>query len=274
MIDRPEWDGGAKVGPYLMGKRYRGVVSKGLGRIYQAHHMETGAPALVVMPGPPRDWRPNGGWSVRARSEGFFPPFLALEVEQAPRDEPWAMQELGNLLQRLGASVARLEEQPEAGAREHLLGPPRKPEHRFIRDHRPGLLMSIWACAMAALAGTAVMLWPRPPEPSEAKHAPPLAAAALTEPILWLDQGYEPPLVIGYPPLEAPLLGQRKPPCELPSVELRGHCWVQLAHNWPCPRGSALHEGRCYLPVSERKPVPGVLLPCAAPAPLTRGTCC
>ena len=260
MSDKPEWDGGSKVGPYLMGKRFRGVVSKGLGRIYQAHHLETGAPALVVMPGPPRDWRPNGGWSVRARSEGFFPPFFALEVEQAPRDEPWAMLELGNLLQRLGASVARLEEQPAAGGREHLLSPPRKFEPRFT-DPRRGVLMGIWACAMAALAGTAVMLWPRPPEPSEPKHAPPLAMAVLTEPVTWIDLVHETPTVIGYPLPDAPIKGQRKPPCESPSVEIRGGCWVPLEYKPPCPRSSAEHEGKCYMPVRETPREPQALLP-------------
>ncbi|HEX5751179.1 MAG TPA: hypothetical protein VFZ09_33455 [Archangium sp.] len=131
-----------------------------------------------------------------------------------------------------------------------------------------------WACAMTALAGSAVLLWPRPPEPSAAKHASTVAETALSEPLLFLDQGNETPVVIGYPLPEAPFPGQRKPPCEPPSEELHGHCWVRIAHALPCPRGTGVHEGGCYLPVSDNRPAPRQLLPCEEPRALTRWTCC
>lgn len=120
--------------------------------------------------------------------------------------------------------------------------------------------MGVWACAMTALAGSAVMLWPPPSGPSGTKHAPTVAAAALAEPVYLIEVGYETPVVIGHPLPEAPFKGQRKPPCELPLVELHGHCWVQMAHDLPCPRGSGVHEGRCYLPVSEKRPEPSALM--------------
>ncbi|MFE8603818.1 hypothetical protein [Archangium violaceum] len=137
--------------------------------------------------------------------------------------------------------------------------------------HRPGMSMSTRARAMAALAGSAMMLWPPPPEPSESKHAPTVAVVALLEPVTRVGPEYEAPVLIGCPVLETPIQGQRKPPCKAPAVEFRGHCWVRLAHEWPCPRGTAVHEGRCYTPVSERTPGPGALSPRERPRNAPRG---
>ncbi|WNG62291.1 hypothetical protein F0U59_52045 [Archangium gephyra] len=138
--------------------------------------------------------------------------------------------------------------------------------------HRPGMFMSTRARAMAALAGSAMMLWPPPPEPSESKHAPTVAAAALLEPVTRAGPEYEAPMLIGCPLLETPpIQGQRKPPCKAPAVEFRGHCWVRLSHEWPCPRGTAMHEGRCYMPLSERTPGPGALSPRKSPRTASRG---
>lgn len=44
---------------------------------------------------------------------------------------------------------------------------------------------------------------------------------------------------------------------ERSQVELAGGCWVKTDHPLPCPRGKQWeHEGRCWLPVAEAKPVP------------------
>jgi hypothetical protein len=256
MSDTPEWDGG-KLGPYLVGKRHRGT-GMGLGRLYQAHNTETGAPAMVLMPGRPGDWRPLGGWTVRATSEGF-PPFLALEVEQAPQEDAAALQELTMILQRLGTAVARIEDRPDAHA--HLTSQPRPSEPRNTEPRRRGLLTATWAFAMAAVAAAGVLLWPRPPEPTGATHAHALAAAVPAEPVTLIDMEDDTPPLIGYPMPDAPFKGQRKPPCKEPAVEIRDGCWVQLAHKPPCPKSTAEYEGKCYMPVSEKKPEPRALLP-------------
>ncbi|MCY1083275.1 protein kinase [Archangium lansingense] len=256
MSDTPEWDGG-KLGPYFVGKRHRGT-GMGLGRLYQAHNSETGAPAVVLMPGHPGDWRPLGGWTVRATSEAV-PPFLALEVEHAPREDPRALQELTMLLQRLGTAMARLEDRPDSYA--HLTGQPRLPEPKHPAPRRRGLLTGAASFAMAAVAAAGVLLWPQPPEPTETKQSHALAEAAIKESFIFVDMEDGNLPVIGYPMPDGPIKGQRKPPCELPSVELRSGCWVQLAHKPPCPRSTAEHEGKCYMPVSEKKPEPRALLP-------------
>lgn len=258
MSDTPEWDGG-QLGPYRVGKRHRGT-GLGLGRLHQAHNTETGAPAVVLMPGRPGDWRPLGGWTVRATSESF-PPFLALEVEQAPGNVSGALQELTMMLQRLSTAMARLEDRPDAIAHLALAGQPLPPEPKPPEPRRRGLLTGAAAFAMASVAAAGVLLWPRPPEPIAPTRAPALAAASLKEPFTFIDMEDGSLPVIGYPMPDGPIKGQRKPPCELPSVEIRGGCWVPLAYKPPCPRSTAEHGGQCYMPVSEKRPEPRALLP-------------
>lgn len=258
MSDTPEWDGGP-LGPYRVGKRYRST-GLGLGRLFQAHHLETGAPAVVLMPGRPGDWRPLGGWTVRVTSQSV-PPFLALEVEQAPGNVAGALQELTMLLQRLSTAMARLEDRPDANAHLTLPVQPQAPEPKPPPPRRRGLLLGAWAFAMASLAGAAVLLGSPPPEPAGEKHAPALAGAAIVEPFSFADLQDDSPPVIGYPMPDAPIKGQRKAPCPHPSVEIRGGCWVPLEYKPPCPISTAEHEGKCYMPVSEKKPEPRALLP-------------
>jgi len=259
MSDTPEWDGGP-LGPYRVGKRYRGT-GLGLGRLFQAHHLETGAPAVVLMPGRPGDWRPLGGWTVRVTS-GSVPPFLALEVEQAPGNVAGALQELTMMLQRLSTAMARLEDRPDANAHLTLPGQPQPPEPTPPPPRRRGLLMGVWAFAMAALAGAAVLLGSPPPEPTGEKHAPALAAPVPTEPVTFIDTRDATPTVIGYPMPDAPFKEQKKPPClKGTEVEVRGGCWVPLEYKPPCPISTAEHEGKCYMPVGKKPPEPRALLP-------------
>ena len=63
MSDKPEWKGG-RIGPYEIGKRYPGIAEEE-GRLYEARHLETGEPALAVMPGTDEDWRTSQPWDVR-----------------------------------------------------------------------------------------------------------------------------------------------------------------------------------------------------------------
>lgn len=257
MSDTPEWDGG-QLGPHRVGKRYRGT-GLGLGRLYQAHNTETGAPAVVLMPGRPGDWRPLGGWTVRVTSQSV-PPFLALEVEHAPGNVAGALQELTMMLQRLSTAMARLEDRPDAHAHLTLPGLPQAPEPPPPR--RRGLLLGAWAFMMASAAAAGVLLWPRPPEPTGEKHAPALAGAAIVEPFTFADVQDDAPPVIGYPMPDAPIKGQRKAPCpKEATVEIRGGCWVTLEAKPPCPISTAEHEGKCYMPVSEKRPEPRALLP-------------
>ncbi len=252
MGDTPSWSGG-KLGPYHMGRRYRDTGAD-LGRIYAAHNVETGATALVLTPGRLDEWRGRGGWSVRA-TEGASPPYLALEVEHAPRDGASTLQELTLMLHRLAGALARVEDRKDANAhltREPL---PRPAESKASRKH--WLRAGVGTLAAAALAAVTVMLWPRSPEPTGVKHSAGLAAEAMDEASTWVDRQDTTPMLIGYPMPDGPLKGQMKPPClKGTEVEIRGGCWVTMEQRAPCPKGSAEHQGKCYVPVREKTPEP------------------
>jgi hypothetical protein len=253
MGDTPSWNGG-KLGPYHLGRRYRDTGAD-LGRIYEAHNVETGGRALVLTPGRSHEWSPLTGWSVRVTG-GAFPPFLVLEVEQAPRGEASALQELTLMFHRLAGALARVEHRPDTQA--HLT---REPVPRpLVRkaSRRPWLLAGVGTLLAAVVT---VAFWPRAPGPSGTKHPSGLAQVALDEPSTWVDLQDATPMPIGYPMPEGPLKGQMKPPCLPAAVELRGGCWVQMKQDAPCPKGSAEHEGKCYVPVREKTPEPRSLQP-------------
>jgi hypothetical protein len=192
---------------------------------------------------------------VRVTGEAF-PPFLALEVEQAPRDKASALQELTLVFHRLAGALARLEDRPDVRA--HLTREPLPRPSARKASRRPWLLAAAGALTAAVVA---LALWPRAPTPAGTKHAGGLAQAALEEPSTWVDLQDATPMSIGYPMPEGPLKGQMKPPCLPAAVELRGGCWVQMKQDAPCPKGSAEHEGKCYVPVREKTPEPRSLQP-------------
>src|SRR5690349_1572418 len=57
MSDTPDWKG-RRLGPYLVGERFRFPnIPEDEGRLHAAHHVETGEPALVLVPGVGDEWR-------------------------------------------------------------------------------------------------------------------------------------------------------------------------------------------------------------------------
>ncbi|WP_163869616.1 hypothetical protein [Myxococcus eversor] len=59
---------------------------------------------------------------------------------------------------------------------------------------------------------------------------------------------------------DGPLAGQAHPPCrgttELPQVELRGGCWVQLQQPKDDAQGVFHHEGKYYMPAAQERVPP------------------
>jgi hypothetical protein len=76
-----------RLGPYRLGRRHRSKnpEMEELGQLYEAHHVHTDAPALVLVPGPGpgESGEPEEDWKVRVTAQAR-PPYMALEVEQAP----------------------------------------------------------------------------------------------------------------------------------------------------------------------------------------------
>ncbi|WNG21267.1 hypothetical protein [Cystobacter fuscus] len=233
---------GDRIGPYRLGRRYRGT-DPGEGAIHEAHHVETGAPALVVLPGENEDGRPRSAWSVRAEGS-IHPPYQAVHVEQTPQGRA-SLHDLTLLLIRLAGATAHIENRKDARA--HFT------RVRFYVRLRRQVLR--WGLAGAAAAGVALALRPHAPEPMETR-------AAIDEPIAFTNRPGTTPPFIGYPMPEAPFKEQARPPC-IPDaeVEIRGGCWTPHARTAPCPRSTAEYQGKCYVPVKKPEPTPNSLQP-------------
>lgn len=234
------------LGPFRLIKRYthRRLVPgiHEVGRVYEARHVLTENPALVVIPGERAPVEPLEEWRVRLRCQAF-PPYFSLEVEQAP--ESGRLYQLRGMLELLGSAIAGLVNEEEA--RDHLtaLAAPRD-ERRF----RLAVIGSVVFLLSVHLflryqvvqregntpdGGSAALV-------HEAENpAPTLANEAASDP--------EP---IAYPLPEKPFSDQARAPCKTKQgeVEINGGCWVELARRPPCFDDQAEYGGKCYLPIS------------------------
>ncbi|MFY0564651.1 hypothetical protein ACN28E_12420 [Archangium lansingense] len=253
MAEKKTWKGG-RLGPFHLGKRYKNV-GVDLGRLYAAHNVHTGDAALVVMPGDRTDWEPDESWRLRATAESE-PPYLALEVEQAPASG--RLPDLSNMLDLLTSAVERLEKNEEARA--HLTGGSVSAWKRWV-GRMKRLLRSprgLMVASLTVLALGALLLWPLFWGDSEGPNGERASAGALavTEipapAMVDLDTASVP--AITYPLPARPFSDQAKAPCFPKSgeVEINGGCWVELAKRPPCYEDQAEYQGKCYMPVSAK----------------------
>lgn len=249
MADKEFWKGG-RLGAFHLGRRYKDIRAD-LGRVYEAHDVHSGAPAVVVMPGQKTGWEPTEAWRVQISSY-VAPPHVSLKVEQAPATG--SLPELADMLDLATSVVEHLEKKD--AARAHLTREPIGPWRRWTGRARR-LLRSRWMMA-ASLATVAVgmALWLRPPAP-RTEHPSVLTgdeATHVSAPSLsLLDGGAALPAGIAFPMPDKPIPKQAKPPCrpQRGEVEINGGCWVVLEKRPPCEE-TAEYKGRCYLPVGER----------------------
>ena len=265
MASESRWKGG-RLGPFHLGRRYKDKdVGGDLGRIYEAHNVETGAAALVLMPGKRAGWEPEESWRVRAFAQ-VTPPYVALEVEQAPPSGK--LPELADMLDLLTSAVERLEKQ--VGARAHLTRAPvglmKRWAGRLRRMHRSrGAVALVFLALVSAVLGGMLWLGSSGPENSEAaKHSGMGAAETALElplaPALIVEG---PGASIAYPLPQKPFSNQAKPPCKSrrSEVVINGGCWIALEHRPPCDEDVAEYQGKCYLPVSSERRSPEALPP-------------
>lgn len=254
MSDIPEWKGG-RIGPYHVGERYHGIPSDE-GHIYEAHHIETRASALVVMPGKDENWSTSHPWSIRVTGVSS-PASLVLEVGKAPQSEGSVLHALTLMLIRLSGAMALIEDREDARA------------HVTRRALLPGRRQRVmkWGfmgMGVALAAGLALILWPHTPKDKDQRHASTGSAqAARDEPIAFTDtQDTSLPSVIGYPMPEVPFKEQKRPPCiPVTETEIRGGCWTQHKLDAPCPRSTAEYQGKCFMPVKKPDPQPRSIQP-------------
>jgi len=249
-----------RVGPYTVQKGYRGL-GEGSGRVYEAVNVETGAPAVVVAPGPSGDWQPEADWAVRATA-ATHPPHLVLEVERAP--DGGQLPELTLMLHRLAGAASRLEGRPDAAA--HLGRRPQQVARRRRRPHRvrAPLFLALWAPCFAA-----VWLWGvcGGTQPATEISTPVLADLAAPEllsavpDVLPVSGAVDVGGIIGRDMPKQPFPGQKRSPCTPRSqVEINGACWMVLELKPPCPEDVVEHGGKCYVPVFTAPPVPSSIL--------------
>lgn len=115
------------------------------------------------------------------------------------------------------------------------------------------------ALAIAALVLAAFILVALPPRrpvtaPTESFEAP----VPMQESTPTADAGALRQVVLGRLPPPGPnqlRAGQCDP--DQAQVEINGGCWLETKKPPPCPRGKLWeHEGRCWIPVAQAKPVP------------------
>ncbi|HEX8440445.1 hypothetical protein [Archangium sp.] len=241
------------VGPLRIGRRSKHAAAE-LGHIHQARNVETGAPALVMMPGPRPTWAPKKSWRVRASFQAT-PPFISLEVEQAPASG--SLKELATLLTLLLAALDAVGD--NARMRAHLT---REPMGRWLRPLPLKALVAV-GLAVLVLGGSFWLLGtgnrelaPSTPTPSTPGFGE-LADAGRPSPVL-VDGAPRSPTGIAYPLPDKPFSDQARPPCRTrrDEVAINGGCWMALERRPPCHEDQAEYQGKCYVPVGLRGPRP------------------
>jgi hypothetical protein len=251
-----------RLGPYRLGRRHGSKGSEeDLGRLYEAHNVHTDKPALVLVPGPGECGASEEDWSVRVTTRDR-PPYVALEVEQAPATG--GLAGLAGLFEMLTRLMERMEWSDEA--RRHLTHPPEGRLKRWASGARrvmeKGLDYSI-EVLIVALVLVMIAAHVRAHFDSQRGEQQETGGVAVQvveggrAPTL-VDTGDDSPAGITYPLPAKPFSDQAKAPC-LPKkgeVEINGGCWKTLEKRPPCYEDDAEYQGKCYAPVSARSRKP------------------
>jgi hypothetical protein len=115
-------------------------------------------------------------------------------------------------------------------------------------NHTPNAVQALIAVFIFGAALVAVSQ-----KPPKARVEPSLEAPVPLQKWTTADAGT---LVLGAIPSPGPNQKRKCDP-DRAEQEINGGCWVETTTPPPCPRGKQWeHEGRCWLPVAEAKPVP------------------
>ncbi|REG26031.1 hypothetical protein ATI61_112126 [Archangium gephyra] len=248
---------GERLGPFQLGRRCKHASAE-LGHIHEARNVQTGAPALVMMPGPRPSWGSKKNWQVRASFQSV-PPFIALEVERAPASGRLA--ELAELFTLLLAALEAVGS--NARMRAHLTG---SPMGQYVRHP---WLKGLVAAGLAVLVLAGGFWWgmgTRPVGPSTALPSAPglgeLADAGISSSFL-VDGEVQGRTGIAYPLPDKPFSNQVRPPCRTKAdhVAINGGCWIAIERRPPCDEDHAEYQGKCYIPIMKAPRPPQSLSP-------------
>jgi hypothetical protein len=246
---------GVRLGPFQLGKRHKHASAE-LGHIHEARNVHTGAPALVMLPGPRPTWGPKKNWQVRASFQ-VTPAFIALEVERAPVSGRLA--ELADLLTLLLAGLEAV--RGNVRMRALLTGTPmgqwmRRPPLKALVA--AGLVVLALGGGLWLSSGTRPMSSPTPP-PSTSGIGE--LADAGSPAFFLIDGEVQGPTGIAYPVPDKPYPNQVRPPCRKSQVAINGGCWVALEQRPPCDEAHAEYQGKCYMPLMKAPRPPQSLSP-------------
>ncbi|MBM7113930.1 hypothetical protein [Archangium primigenium] len=238
--------GGARWGPFVLGRRCKHAAGE-LGDIYEAVHVDTGAPALVMIPRPESKWRPRRDWRTRTFVQ-TSPPLLAKVVEAAPNQG-----RLPDLTESESVLLAGFEALSHDGRmRTYLTG-------GLLGRHKWWPVVAGLAVAgMALLVLGGCVGWMSRGRTAEAPVLAPVVHVIL-------DSEQRAPFLtdgeahgvngIAYPLPDKPFQNQAKAPCpgDRDELAINGGCWVVLKRKPPCHKDQAEYQGECYLPVSSNR---------------------
>ncbi|WNG22893.1 protein kinase [Cystobacter fuscus] len=201
---------GSRLGPYFLDRRHPDS-DPTLGHIYEAHHVETGAPALVLVPAASARV-PRAAWTVRSRSE-VSPPYFAVEVESSPGASTRALHELTLLYIGLSGAMASVEDREDTAT---FLS------HASRSTPRPSPRRRALTVGLATLGGLALgigmmLLWPRPPAPMDAPMEEQEVVTVSGEAVNWATI-------------------ERRAPCGRGYAEYQGKCYMPVKDLPPEPR--------------------------------------
>jgi hypothetical protein len=245
MSDASEWKG-RRLGPYQIGERYP-EIPEDEGRLYEAHHVETGEPALVVMPGTGDNWHTSTPWSTQT-TRFTEPDALVVHPKRSNGAKLPTFHEMTLGFIRLAGALSQLDGREDIRA--HFTR-----ALRLISSRHKAKRWGLAGAGLALAAGLALLLWPRPTEQPKTGDTPAES--------IFFSEGQDLSLpAIAYPMPETPFKEQRRPPC-MPEaeVEIRGGCWTPHKRDAPCPRSTAEYQGKCYVPVKKPDPQPRSVQP-------------
>ncbi len=237
--------GGARWGPFVLGRRCKHAAGE-LGDIYEAVHVDTGAPALVMIPRPESKWRPRRDWRTRTFVQ-TSPPLLAKVVEAAPNQG-----RLPDLTESESVLLAGFEALSHDGRmRTYLTG-------GVLGRHKWWPVVAGLAVAgMALLVLGGCVGWMSRGRTAEAPMLADVEMSAVVYAPRLTARTPQASSAIAYPMPAKPFRNQAKAPCppEREEAEINGGCWVVLERRPPCLSDQAEYKGKCYLPVaSEQRP--------------------
>ncbi|WP_375771020.1 hypothetical protein NR798_08995 [Archangium gephyra] len=213
---------------------------------------------MVMLPGPRPTWGPKKNWQVRASFQ-VTPPFIVLEVEQAP--DSGRLSELATLFTLLLAALEAVRDNTRM--RTHLTGAPmgqwmRRPSLKALVA--AGLVVLVLGGGFWLASETRPMGAP-PPLPSTPGMSD-LADAGISASFL-ADGEVQRPAGISYPLPDKPFSNQVRPPCRTKAdhVAINGGCWIEIARRPPCDEEHAEYQGKCYIPIMKAPRPPQSLSP-------------